>query len=324
MSEIGTRLLGLTGESVREGGSAEGSGPGPQAGAAPALTVAAGGPAAALPLLRVEGLRKVYRSAAGEVMAVDGLSLEVARGETVVLMGPSGCGKSTTLRCLNRLTEPDGGEIWLDGVPVHQLDEAGLRAIRRRIGFVFQHFQLIGRMTILENVALGLAAAGLSPRLVERRARAALSRVGLADYAQRRPAELSGGQRQRAAIARALALEPDVMLWDEPTAALDPVLVQEVLELIARLAREAETAMLVVTHEITFAARIADRLLLMEHGRIVESGPPAQVLGAPQSPLGQAYRQLLLARLEDGAALARLGLTPAAAAGPVAEPSGEE
>lgn len=240
-------------------------------------------------MLQVVDLHKRF----GDRVALNGVSLSVAPGETVVVMGPSGCGKSTLLRCINRLIEPDAGDVFLAGRSLRAMNEAELRAARREIGFVFQHFHLIERLSVLDNAALGLVMAGMPREEAEARALAALERVQLASEANRFPHQLSGGQRQRAAIARALAGGPRLMLWDEPTAALDPVLVGEVLDVMEELAQERSTAMLIVTHEVRFAAGAADRVVLMEEGRVVDEGPPAVVFGQPQTNVARQYGRLL-------------------------------
>jgi len=240
-------------------------------------------------LLQVVDLHKRF----GDRVALNGVSLSVAPGETVVVMGPSGCGKSTLLRCINRLIEPDAGDVFLAGRSLRAMNEAELRAARREIGFVFQHFHLIERLSVLDNAVLGLVMAGMPREEAEARALAALERVQLASEANRFPHQLSGGQRQRAAIARALAGGPRLMLWDEPTAALDPVLVGEVLDVMEELAQERSTAMLIVTHEVRFAAGAADRVVLMEEGRVVDEGPPAVVFGQPRTNVARQYGRLL-------------------------------
>jgi len=240
-------------------------------------------------LLRVENLHKAY----GRRVALAGVNLTVAAGETVVVMGPSGCGKSTLLRCIHRLIPWDAGEIYFDGAPVGPMGTEEVRALRRQIGFVFQHFNLIERLTVLDNVLLGLVLGGVPREEAVARARAALARVRLSAEEGLRPAQLSGGQRQRVAIARALALEPRLMLWDEPTAALDPILVSEVLDVMEDLARTRSTGMLVVTHEVRFALRAADRVVLLEQGAVVDEGSPAQVFGSPRTPIARRYSRLL-------------------------------
>ena len=175
-------------------------------------------------MLKITDLRKQY----GKVTALDGVDLQVNQGETVVVMGPSGCGKSTLIRCINRLTEPDGGSIQFAGVDVLQLENGELQDLRRSIGFVFQQFNLIDRLTVLENVMFHLVLGGMDREKAAQLAEAALKKVGLSSTLNRRPSELSGGQQQRVGIARALVGNPKLMLWDEPTASLDPILVGEV------------------------------------------------------------------------------------------------
>lgn len=241
------------------------------------------------PLLQIRGLKKSYQKRP----VLKGINLNIFPGETIIIMGPSGCGKSTLVRCINRLTEPDDGQIIFDGIDVTDLPFAQLSALRRRIGFVFQQFNLIRRLNVLENVAFALRVYGQEKAEAQDRAMRALARVGLKERAHNYPAELSGGEQQRVGIARALALEPQLMLWDEPTAALDPILVSEVIEIMEELVRQKATTMLVVTHEVGFASRAADRILFMDQGAIVEEGPPAAVLSTPQSEIGKKYKKLL-------------------------------
>lgn len=243
-----------------------------------------------MPILRVEMLAKRY----GKTPALAGINLEVRPGETVIVTGPSGCGKSTLLRCIVRLVEPDSGKITFGGHDVTSLSYTELLRVRRRIGFVFQHSNLIARLSALDNVALPLAAAGAAPDTARERARAALDRVGLAGpIAHRRPRELSGGERQRVAIARAIAPSPVLMLWDEPTASLDPILVAEVIDVMEDLVKAGDTAMIIVTHEMRFAFRVADRVVLLDRGAIAEQGEPADVFASPRSEVGKKYRRLL-------------------------------
>lgn len=239
-------------------------------------------------MLTLRNVRKAY----GEVEVLRGVDLHLGPGEIIALMGPSGCGKSTLIRCINRLVEPDEGEILFGGEPVLAADGEALRAIRRRIGFVFQHFNLIGRLRVWENVALGAVLDGMPKEWARRKAEALLERVGLKGLADRRPDQLSGGQRQRVGIARALMNDPDLILWDEPTASLDPIRTQEVLGVMEELARERSAAMIIVTHEIPFAERVADRLVLMDEGRVVEEGEPTAILTQPRSAVGEAYARL--------------------------------
>ena len=240
-------------------------------------------------MLEIKNIRKSY----AKTTALDNVSLDVKQGETVVIMGPSGCGKSTLIRCINRLTEPDSGEILVHGQNILELSDTELMAFRRSVGFVFQQFHLIGRLTVLENVMFHLVLAGADRSWAEVRAAAALEKVGLGGVHNRKPDELSGGQQQRVAIARALAAGPELMLWDEPTASLDPILVWEVLEVMEELVRTSSTTMIIVTHEASFALRVADRIVLMDKGQIVEEGPPDTVFADPISEIGIKYKKLL-------------------------------
>jgi polar amino acid transport system ATP-binding protein len=231
----------------------------------------------ASPLLRVEQLTKRF----GTRVAVDACSLDVAEGEIVVLIGPSGCGKTTFLRCLNWLEMPSAGIVSLRGTPIEG-DERELPRLRQRIGFVFQRFNLFHHLTALDNVAIGpQRVLGLSREAARRVALTQLERVFMTEHVAKRPSQLSGGQQQRVAIARSLAMKPELMLFDEPTSALDPELVTEVLEVMKSLARERMT-MIVVTHEMSFARQVADRVIFMDAGAFVEEGPPARIFSAPK------------------------------------------
>ncbi len=227
----------------------------------------------------IRNLRKSY----GSFEALCGIDLDVAKGEVVCIIGPSGSGKSTLIRCINRLEGFDpASEIRVDGTPV--TTGRALAKVRAEVGMVFQSFNLFPHLTVRENVML-------APRRVRRTTRAdaaaqadrLLARVGIGNQADKYPEHLSGGQQQRVAIARALAMEPQVMLFDEPTSALDPEMVGEVLDVMRDLARTGVT-MIVVTHEMGFASQVADRVIFMDAGQIVEQGPPAQVLSDPQEP----------------------------------------
>ncbi|MEV4090979.1 amino acid ABC transporter ATP-binding protein [Streptosporangium saharense] len=235
-------------------------------------------------------LRDVHKSF-GSLKVLRGVDLRVARGEVTVILGPSGSGKSTLLRTVNHLEKVDSGSVRVDGELVgyrqsgdklYELREREILRQRTRIGFVFQHFNLFPHLTALENVVEAPLSAQRRPKAeVHRLAVRLLDRVGLADKKDVYPGQLSGGQQQRVAIARALALEPKVILFDEPTSALDPELVGEVLDVVKDLARSG-TTMIVVTHEIGFAREVADTVVFMDDGRVVEQGPPAQVLDAPR------------------------------------------
>jgi polar amino acid transport system ATP-binding protein len=240
-------------------------------------------------MLTIKNLHKKF----GKVVAVADVSLDVRKGETVVLMGPSGCGKSTTIRTINRLVEPDGGQVVFNGLDITTIGAEEIRAVRKRIGFVFQQFNLISRLTAEENVMLGLVMSGMSREAAYDKAVAALAKVGLESCRDHKPGELSGGQQQRVGIARALAFEPELMLWDEPTASLDPILVREVLVVMEELAKYRASTMVVVTHELPFALHVADRIVLMDKGRIVEEGVPDKVFVTPASQVGQRYKELI-------------------------------
>ena len=239
------------------------------------------------PVVEIRGVHKSY----GALEVLRGIDLSVAAGEVTVILGPSGSGKSTLLRTINHLEKVDRGSVRVDGELVgyrqvgnrlHELPERQVLRRRSRIGFVFQSFNLFGHMTVLDNVAEApVSAQGRDRGEVVAEARALLERVGLADKAAEYPRRLSGGQQQRVAIARALALRPTLLLFDEPTSALDPEIVGEVLDVMRDLARSG-TTMVVVTHEIGFAREVADTVVFLDRGRIVESGPPADVLDAPR------------------------------------------
>ncbi|MEU7001700.1 amino acid ABC transporter ATP-binding protein [Nonomuraea sp. NPDC046570] len=237
--------------------------------------------------LEVRDLRKSF----GELEVLRAASLSVAQGQATCLIGPSGSGKSTLLRCVNRLEEPSGGDILLGGESVLRSDPDRLR---QRIGMVFQHFNLFPHRTVLDNIILPLRKVrGLARDRAAEIARQRLEEVGLADKAAYRPANLSGGQQQRVAIARALAMEPEVMLFDEATSALDPELVKGILALMADLATSGMT-MVVVTHEMGFARQVADQVVFMDRGSVVEAGAPDQIFDDPASPrLKQFLSQVL-------------------------------
>ncbi|MGF6881515.1 polar amino acid transport system ATP-binding protein [Nocardia sp. GAS34] len=244
--------------------------------------------------VELRGVRKHF--GAHEVLC--GIDLTVRPGEVTAILGPSGSGKSTLLRTINHLEKVDAGTVRVGGELVgyrrkgavlHELSEREILRRRARIGFVFQNFNLFPHLTVLENVALAPVSAQRRPRSeVEAEAAALLERVGLGDRAGDYPRRLSGGQQQRVAIARALALRPRVVLFDEPTSALDPELVGEVLDVIRGLAREGAT-LVIVTHEIGFAREVADTVVLMDSGRIVEQGSPAEVLDRPSHPRTKAF-----------------------------------
>lgn len=228
-------------------------------------------------MIRVEDIEKHF----GPLHVLKGISLEVQKGEVLVIIGPSGSGKSTLLRCINLLIEPDSGRVFLDGIQVNRRD---VRAewVRQQVGMVFQSFNLFAHLTALQNVTLGpIRVLGTDPKSAEAAGHNLLRRVGLADKWNAYPAQLSGGQQQRVAIARALAMNPKAMLFDEPTSALDPEYIREVLDVMASLAQEGMT-MIVVTHEMGFASNVAKRILFMDAGRIIEEGSPQEIFENPQ------------------------------------------
>lgn len=229
---------------------------------------------------------------------LDRVELAVSKGERVALIGPSGCGKSTLLRCLNGLQAVDQGQVEVAGEILSPLRDLGEREFERRalkvrqqVGMVFQSFNLFPHMNLRENLMRApIVVQGLARDVVEEKAESLLRRVGLLDFAQHFPHQLSGGQQQRGAIARALALSPQIMLYDEPTSALDPEMVSEVLAVMSELSQgESRPTQILVTHEIKFAERFADRVCFMSEGRIVEEGPPEQILRSPQHSRTQAF-----------------------------------
>jgi len=242
-----------------------------------------------LPKLRLRGLRKSF----GDAVVLDGIDLDVTEGDVITLIGASGSGKSTLLRCVNLLEPVDDGEVYLDGVDIA---EPGLDPdpIRRRIGMVFQSFNLFPHMSVTDNVAIGPRKVLGSGRAEARRdGLEMLNRLGLADRAEAYPDQLSGGQQQRVAIARSLAMNPEVMLLDEITSALDPELVGEVLDVVRGLKRDGMT-LLFATHEMAFAREISDRVCFLHQGRILEEGPPAQIFEAPVEARTQAFLQRVI------------------------------
>ena len=230
------------------------------------------------------GVNKWY----GAFHALRDIDLDVARGEKIVICGPSGSGKSTLIRCVNRLEPHESGQIVVDGVELSD-DAKSVEAVRRDVGMVFQQFNLFPHLTVLENCVLAPTRVRKTPKTeAEAQARRLLERVRIADQAHKYPAELSGGQQQRVAIARALCMAPKIMLFDEPTSALDPEMVGEVLDVMESLARDGMT-MLVVTHEMGFARKIADRVIFMDEGRFVEASPPEAFFTEPRSERARAF-----------------------------------
>ena len=238
-------------------------------------------------MIDVKGLQKNY----GGLQVLKGVDLTINKGDCVVLVGPSGCGKSTFLRCLNRLEEPDGGHVIFNGKEVtdHDIDH-----VRQKMGMVFQHFNLFPHLTVKQNLCLAPELLKLkSKEEASKRAEELLARVGLSDKANVFPKSLSGGQQQRIAIARALAMDPDVILFAEPTSALDPEMVGEVLELMKELAHTGST-MLVVTHEMGFAREVSNRVIFIDEGRIQEDEPPQELFSNPKHPRLKAFLSRML------------------------------
>lgn len=253
------------------------------------------------PIIRIDNIVKRY----GPLTVLDGLSMEVMTGEKLALIGPSGSGKTTILRILMTLESITGGHIQIDGEQLYHMprngslvdaDERHLRKMRAKIGMVFQHFNLFPHKTVLDNVTLApILTKGVARPAAEKRAMELLDMVGMADKAGHVPAQLSGGQKQRAAIARALALSPRIMLFDEVTSALDPELVEEVLNVMKKLAAETDMTMLLVTHEMGFAHDFADRILFFDRGKIVEEGKPDEIFRNPKQERTQTFLRKIIA-----------------------------
>jgi ABC-type polar amino acid transport system ATPase subunit len=252
-------------------------------------------------MIELKGIHKSF----GSLEVLRGVSLTVAPGEVVCIIGPSGSGKSTLLRCINYLEHPDRGTIRIAGQPAYYDIVDGLRQphpkrriaeVRAKLGMVFQSFNLFPHLTALQNIIEApVHVRGMNKKEASSRARVLMRRVGLEDKADYYPEEMSGGQQQRTAIARALAMEPTAMLFDEPTSALDPELVHEVLEVMRKLRNDGMT-MIIVTHEMNFARQVANRVLFMDHGSIVEEDVPEMLLGAPREPRTRAFLKNVLER----------------------------
>lgn len=240
-------------------------------------------------LISVRNLKKHF----GELKALDGVDIDIAKGEVVVVIGPSGSGKSTLLRCLNLLEVPTEGSVTVDGVDITDR-HVNINLHRKKMGMVFQHFNLFPHMTILKNMTIApTKLLKLDKASAEERALALLEKVGLKDRAGAYPSQLSGGQKQRIAIVRALCMDPEVMLFDEPTSALDPEMVGEVLEVMKGLAADGMT-MVCVTHEMGFAREVADRVVFMDGGRIIEQGTPEDIFQSPKSERLQSFLKKVL------------------------------
>ena len=240
-------------------------------------------------LIKVKNLQKSF----GDLVVLDGIDLDICKGDVLVIVGPSGSGKSTFLRCLNRLEESTGGNIYFDGEDITD-PKVNINKHRQKMGMVFQQFNLFPHLTIMRNLTIGpMKLLGKSKEEAEKKAQELLNRVGLGDRAYSYPNQLSGGQKQRIAIVRALAMEPDVMLFDEPTSALDPEMVGEVLEVMQELAKDGMT-MVCVTHEMGFAREVATRVIFIDGGKIVEEGPPTEIFSNPKHPRLQDFLSKVL------------------------------
>ncbi|HET6469764.1 MAG TPA: amino acid ABC transporter ATP-binding protein [Geminicoccaceae bacterium] len=244
----------------------------------------------AAPIIEIDRVSKWFDS----FQALDEVSLTVRLGERVVICGPSGSGKSTLIRCINRLEEHDAGRITVDGIELDD-DTKNITAIRREVGMVFQQFNLFPHLSVLDNLTLApIRARGMSRDEAEALAMHYLERVHIPEQARKYPAQLSGGQQQRVAIARSLCMRPKIMLFDEPTSALDPEMIKEVLDVMVELAGDGMT-MVVVTHEMGFARRVADQMVFMDQGRIEETAPPASFFAAPRSERTRLFLSRILA-----------------------------
>ncbi|MCP8967016.1 amino acid ABC transporter ATP-binding protein [Ectobacillus ponti] len=240
-------------------------------------------------MIKIEGLHKSYSN----LHVLKGISTTIEQGQVVAIIGPSGSGKSTFLRCMNLLEQPTEGQVWIGGQNVTDR-KTDIMKVRQNVGMVFQHFHLFPHMTVLENLTYApITVKGVSKKEAEEKGRVLLQRVGLLDKADQYPGRLSGGQKQRVAIARALAMEPSVMLFDEPTSALDPEMVKEVLEVMKSLAHTGMT-MAIVTHEMGFAREVADRVMFLDGGQLVEDAPPSEFFTAPKSARAQEFLQKML------------------------------
>ncbi|MTH78511.1 methionine ABC transporter ATP-binding protein [Paracoccus aestuariivivens] len=258
--------------------------------------VDAAAPAAAIRkagTVRLEGLGKTYVSAAGKVVALNAIDLDICAGEIFGIIGRSGAGKSSLLRTINRLEQPSSGRVLIDGQDISGLDETGLVALRRRVGMIFQHFNLLSAKTVRENVALPLRVAGLPAAEIARRVEQALGLVGLSGKGESYPSRLSGGQKQRVGIARALVSRPEILLCDEATSALDPETTGAILRLLRDINQRLGLTIVLITHEMSVIREICDRVLVLERGELAEEGPVWQVFGAPQHDATRALLQPL-------------------------------
>lgn len=267
------------------------------AGRAQALSAAGAHPVAGT--VRFEAVEKTYTSVAGQVTALQGISLDIQAGEIFGIIGRSGAGKSSLLRTINRLERPTGGRVLVDGEDIAALNEAGLVALRRRIGMIFQHFNLLSAKTVRENVALPLAVAGVPRAEIAPRVNDVLRLVGLEGKEDTYPSRLSGGQKQRVGIARALVSRPEILLCDEATSALDPETTLSILSLLRDINRRLGLTIVLITHEMSVIREICNRVLVLDHGRIAEQGSVWQVFGAPQHDATRALLQVLTRELPE-------------------------
>ncbi len=255
----------------------------------------AAGNSAGIPVVEMKDVRRMF----GGTAAISGVSLSVARGEILGIIGRSGAGKSTLIRCVNGLEKPDSGSIRIEGRDITGLGETELRPVRRRIGMVFQHFNLLSAKTVAENIALPLKIAGISKPERTRRVAELLDLVGLSDRAGHYPSQLSGGQKQRVGIARALAAQPTLLLSDEATSALDPETTQSILALLKDINARLGLTILLITHEMDVIRRIADRVIVLDRGAIAEEGPVWKVFANPQAPVTQSLLKVLTPELPE-------------------------
>ena len=241
-------------------------------------------------MLKIKKLNKYF----GDLHVLKDIDLEVETGEVVSVIGPSGSGKSTLLRCLNRLEEPSSGDIIFEGISIMDDEHHDINELRQKMGMVFQQFNLFNHMNVMENITMApIKLKNIKKKEAQKIAKDLLNKVGLLDKAEAYPAQLSGGQKQRIAIARALAMSPDVMLFDEPTSALDPEMVGDVLEVMKELAAEGMT-MVIVTHEMSFARDVADRVVVMDEGNIIEEGNPKKIFNNPENPRAKDFLSRVL------------------------------
>ena len=244
-------------------------------------------------MIEIQHLRKTFKGPLGDIRAVDDVSLQIAKGDIFGIIGFSGAGKSTLIRCLNRLEEPDGGLVSIEGKDITAMDKETLRKARQKIGMIFQQFNLFDARTVEQNVAFPLEVAGVPKSEIHTRVAGILELVGLTDKASAYPAQLSGGQKQRVGIARALANEPDVLLSDEATSALDPQTTFSILELLRDINQKLNITIVLITHELDVLRHICNNMAVLENGRIVESGPVEQFFRNPQSDTAQRFISIL-------------------------------